>query len=71
MQAPVVPSGPHLAYWDSKDETLVNARGMQVRQTILAFQRMPYPHPCGGSLWPPWSAQHGISAVALDVLTAG
>lgn len=30
MQAPVVPSGPHLAYWDSKDEALVNARGMQV-----------------------------------------
>ena len=25
-----MPSGPHLAYWDSKDETLVNARGMQV-----------------------------------------
>ena len=48
MQAPVVPSGPHLAYWDSKDETLVNARGMQVHHTILAFQRMPYPHPCGG-----------------------
>ena len=43
-----MPSGPHLAYWDSKDETLVNARGMQVHHTILAFQRMPYPHPCGG-----------------------
>lgn len=25
-----MPSGPHLAYWDSKDQALVNARGMQV-----------------------------------------
>ncbi len=37
MQAPVVPSGPHLAYWDSKDETLVNARGMQVIKMTLVF----------------------------------
>lgn len=30
-----MPSGPHLAYWDSKDETLVNARGMQVKKLAL------------------------------------
>lgn len=30
MQAPVIPAGSHLDYWDSKDEALVNARGMEV-----------------------------------------
>lgn len=37
MQAPLVPSGPHLAYWDSKDEALVNARGMQVLKLALTI----------------------------------
>ena len=31
LQAPAVPQGPHLAYWDSgKARTLVNARGMEL-----------------------------------------
>ena len=31
LQAPAVPTGAHLAYWDSgKTRTLVNARGMEL-----------------------------------------
>ena len=29
-QAPVIPAGSHLDYWDSKDEALVSARNMEV-----------------------------------------
>ncbi len=30
VQAPVIPAGSHLDYWDSKDEALVSARNMEV-----------------------------------------
>ncbi len=35
----MVPSGPHLAYWDSKDQALVNARGMQVGCPVITCGR--------------------------------
>ena len=66
---------PHLAYWDSKDETLVNARGMQVSHTMSALLSTSagarHTLTLGeATSRPPWSAEQGIRAVALTALTA-